>query len=114
MASSLAGVVVSAPLVTREPLHLSPAKANLTHREVRAQIGSALKRAIDAAHLSIKEAAAELQIDAAQLSRQIAGSEPVQVDRLYGSRLHGLFAIELASAAEGVIVDVTVTIRRTA
>lgn len=82
--------------------------------ENRAHVGAALHRAIAAVGWSLKEAASVLDMDAAQLSRWTAGAETVQLHRIWGTRLHGPFAIELAGAAEGVVVETTVTIRRMA
>jgi hypothetical protein len=102
----------SAPLSKLESLRLSPAKANLTIRENRPHVGAALLRAINVLGLSIKEAAALLDLDPPQLSRWISGVERVQIDRLWATKLHGPFAVELACAADGVVVETTVTVRR--
>ena len=104
----------AAPLSRLETLRLSPAKAKLTNRENRPHVGAALARAINVLGLTIKEAAALLDVEPAQVSRWIAGTENVQIDRVWGTRLHGPFAIELAAGAEGVVVETAVTIRRIA
>lgn len=114
MPSTMPVAAITAPLSRIENLRLSPAKANLTNRENRPFVGAALLRAINVLGMSIKEAAVLLDMDAAQLSRWISGVERIQIDRLWGTRLHGPFAIECASAAEGVVVETTVTVRRTA
>ncbi len=114
MPPTMTSVALSAPLSRLESVRLSPAKANLTIHENRPRIGAAFLRAINVLGLSIKEAAALLDMDAAQLSRWISGVERVQMDRVYGTRLHGPFAIELAGDAAGCVVETTVTIRRTA
>lgn len=82
--------------------------------ENRQPVGAALGRAIAIAGWSLKEAAAVLGMDAAQLSRWVSGGETVQMHRIWGTKLHGPFAIELASGAGDVVVETTVTIRRTA
>lgn len=53
-------------------------------------------------------------LDKGQLSRWLSGEENVVLARIYGTRLHGPFAIEQASDASGVVVETAVTIRRTA
>jgi hypothetical protein len=45
------------------------------------------------------------------VSRWIAGTENVQIDRIYGTRLHGPFAIEAARDAQGCTVETTVIYR---
>lgn len=77
----------------------------------RELVGTALGRAIAIVGLSIKEAAALMNRDAAQVSRWIAGAERVQVDAVYGTKLHGPFAIEQARDAGDCIVETTVTYR---
>lgn len=114
MAATFAPSPSPAHLLSLENLRPSPAKANLIPHENRGQVGQALARAIAILGWSVKEAAGVMALDPAQLSRMIAGTETVQVHRLWGTPLHGPFAIELASAAAGVSVETTVTIRRTA
>lgn len=114
MANTVASATAIAHRVSLENLRLSPAKANLMPRENRANVGAVLHRAIAALGWSLKEAAAVLEMDPAQLSRWIAGAETVQMHRIWGTRLHGPFAIELAGKADGVVVETTVTIRRLA
>jgi hypothetical protein len=95
----------------REVPRPSPAKANLTIRENRPHVGAALGRALGIVGVSIKEAAALCGVEPTQVSRWIAGAENVQIDRVYGTKLHGPFAIELARDAAGCIVETTVTFR---
>lgn len=125
MAHILANIGPAAHLTKREGLRVprpSPAKANLTAREValgkRPRIGAALKRAIDICCAGdIKEAAIVLgfqdvgtgEVKHAQVSRMIAGAEPVQLDRIYGTKLHGPFAIEMARDHDDCVVETTVT-----
>ena len=114
MAASIAPARPAAHLMSLEKLRPSPAKANLTAHENRPLVGQAPSRAIAVVGLTLKEAAAVLDLDPAQVSRMVAGLETVQMHRIWGTSLHGPFAIELASAAAGVCVETTVTIRRTA
>lgn len=111
MAVTLAHGPMVAPLTKLENLRLSPAKANLMNRENRPRVGAAFARAIGIVGLSVKEAAALLGIEPAQVSRWIAGQENVQLDRVYGTKLHGPLAIELARDAEQCVVETTVTYR---
>lgn len=60
---------------------------------------------------AIKEAAALLGVEPAQVSRWISGVENVQVDRIYATKLHGPFAVELARDADTCVVETTVTYR---
>lgn len=116
MPPSLANTAVLTPRERLEAVRPVAAKV-LTNRENsperRELVGSALGRAIAIVGLSIKEAAVLLNRDAAQVSRWIAGTERVQVDAVYGTKLHGPFAIEQARDAGDCIVETTVTYRRT-
>ena len=80
----------------------------------REPVGRALRRAIGIVGLSDKEAADLLGIDKSQLSRWLAGTESMQVARIYSTKLHGPFAIEMARDAQGCVVETTVTYRVTA
>lgn len=114
MSHSLAVSADRGPRLEREPAR-KMAKAVLTNREhSKSEIGAALQRALNVLGLSIKEGAGLLEMDPAQMSRWIAGTERLQIERVWGTRLHGPFAIEVASAAAGVTVETTVTLRRTA
>lgn len=113
MANTLRLSESSAHRVIPEPSRVM-AKAQLTSHEKRPYIGAALARAIQVLGYSIKEAAALLDMDAAQLSRWMSGGETIQMQKLWGTPLHGPFAIELAAGASGVVVETAVTIRRTA
>jgi len=111
MGHSLPHTATAAPLSRLEHLRLSPAKANLANRENRPLVGAAFSRAIQIVGFSIKEAAALLNVEPAQVSRWIAGSENVQIDRVYGTKLHGPFAIEMARDAQGCVVETRVSYR---
>lgn len=116
MAASLPAAAVLTPREKLEAIRLQPAKA-LMNREtpeaLRRKPGLALARAIAEAGYSIKEAAAHLNRDAAQVSRWIAGTERVQIDALYAvPRLFAPFVVALAQDAEGVDVVTTITVRR--
>lgn len=122
----MSNAAAAAPLTKREFRRPSPAKANLTarevHREKRPAVGAAFRRAMDRLGLDVKQAAVVCgfvddetgDVLHAQVSRWIAGTENVQLDRIYGTKLHGPFAIELASGAADVDVVTTITVRRTA
>jgi hypothetical protein len=114
MATTMPNLAATAPRMLPASLRLSTAKANLTNREHRPRVGDELERAIGIVGLSIKEAAALLGVEPAQVSRWIAGAENVQIDRLYATKLHGPFAIEMARDAEGCTVETTVTYRAVA
>jgi len=77
----------------------------------REPVGLALRRAIGIVGLSDKEAADLLGIDKSQLSRWLAGTESIQLHRIYATKLHGPFAIEQARDADGCVVETTVTYR---
>lgn len=111
MAGSFVQSAVVTPLSRLETLRLSPAKAKLSNRENRPLVGAAFARALGIVGWSIKEAAAALDVEPAQVSRWIAGTENIQTDRVYGTRLHGPFAIEMARDAAGCVVETTVTFR---
>jgi len=124
MSTTVANGAARSHLTKLEGLRLSPAKANLTPRENRPHIGAALGRAIDRLGWDVKQAAIELgfidaetgEVKHAQISRWIAGTEPMQLDRIYGSKLHGPFAIEFARDDDACVVETTVTytVRRSA
>lgn len=118
MALNVAKADGVAHLTKLEGLRLSPAKANLTARENRPSVGAALKRAIDiCCKGDVKEAAIVMgfydaetgEVKHAQVSRMIAGTEAVQLDRIYGTKLHGPFAIEFARDDNACLVETTVT-----
>jgi hypothetical protein len=82
---------------------------------LRKKAGDCVARALAIAGLTIKEGAALLDVDPAQLSRWISGAEPVQVHRILGCRgLHGPFVIAFAGEVDGVDVVTTITVRRSA
>ena len=62
----------------------------------RRRIGAALRRAARRLNLSDKEVCALLAMDKGQWSRWCAGTENVVLSRIYGTRLHPVFAIEQA------------------
>lgn len=77
----------------------------------RAAVGAALRRAVGIVGLSDKEAAALLNCSPSQFSRWCLGKETVPLHRVYGTKLHGPFAIEQARDAAGCVIDTTVTYR---
>lgn len=112
----------AAPLTPREKLDvLRPSAAKVItnredHPDYRRKVGTAFALAIAEDGLSIKEAAALLHRDAAQVSRWISGAERVQVDALYPHpRLFAKFVIALASDTDELEVTTVVRfVRRTA
>jgi hypothetical protein len=119
MSPSMQSVTVPTPRTKYEPLHLSPAKVKLTGRENRPRVGAAFKRAMDIVGLDVKQTAVLLgfvddqtgEVKHAQVSRWIAGTEAIQLDRIYGTKLHGPFAIEQARDDDSTTVETTVTWR---
>lgn len=123
MSPSMQTATVQAPRTNYEHIRLSPAKAKLTAREVarenRPRVGAAFKRAMDIIGVDVKQAAVLLgfvdeetgEVKHAQVSRWIAGTEAVQLDRIYGTKLHGPFAIEQARDSDSTVVETTVTWR---
>lgn len=107
----MSAVAAASPLNRLAGLRLRPAKVVMNLDTARQRVGAALKRAIGIVGLTDKEAAVLLGLDQAQLSRQLAGAERVHVDRIYGTKLHGPFAIEQARDAEGCVIETTVTYR---
>lgn len=93
-----------------------PAKAVVNSLEqAKHRAGDALSRAIHFAGLTGKEAAGLLDIDPAQLSRWVNGTEAISLARILNcQRLHGPFVIALAGEADGIVVDTVITVRRTA
>ena len=75
----------------------------------RAAVGAALRRAVGIVGLSDKEAAALLGCSPSQFSRWCLGKETLPLHRVYGTKLHGPFAIEQARDAAGCVVETTVT-----
>jgi hypothetical protein len=116
MAPSVASATSSAHLLSLDDVRPHPAKVDLRIRETgRKRAGMCVSRALAIAGLSIKEGAAILDMDPAQLSRWISGAESVQVHRILDCRqLHGPFVIAFASEADGIDVDTVITVRRTA
>lgn len=117
MAQTVASPAALTPRERLDALRPVPAKV-LTNREDltdrREKVGAALGRAIAVVGLSIKEAAVLMNRDAAQVSRWISGAERVQVDAVYGTKLHGPFAVEQARDDHSCVVETTVTYRRSA
>ena len=123
MATSLAHRTSDAPLSNREFARPSPAKAKLTGREMarekRPSVGAAFKRAMDICGVDVKQAAVLLgfideetgEVLHAQVSRWIAGTENVQIDRIYNTKLHGPFAIEMARDDGNCVIETTVKYR---
>lgn len=50
-------------------------------------------------------------LDKAQFSRWKSGDENIVLARVYATKLHGPFAIEMARDAQGCVVETTVTYR---
>lgn len=97
-----------------------PVKANLRKaemRDFRIAIGSAIDRARLLAGWSIKELAAAVSHDEAQVRRWISGVERPQFDALFAVEvLRQPLVIALAElvAGEGVTVTTQITVRRVA
>ena len=120
MPSTMPKPVVAAPLNRFEGLRPRMAKVlNPVEDEMgqeRRRIGKALSRALGVLDLEDKEACVLLgtkdkPLDKAQLSRWRSGDENVVLARVYGTRLHGPFAIEMARDAQDCAVETTVTFR---
>lgn len=117
MATTFASSSSSAPLNKVEHVRCRMAKVlnpvEDPQATARRRIGAALRRAAHALDLSDKEACELLGgMDKAQWSRWCAGIENVGLARIYGTPLHGPFAIELASESQDCTVETLV--RRTA
>ncbi len=123
MAHSMLNGSAAAPLPNREIRRPSPVKAKLTAREMarekRPSVGVAFKRAMDICGVDVKQAAVLLgfvdeetgEVLHAQVSRWIAGTENVQLDRVYNTKLHGPFAIEMARDDDQCVIETTVKYR---
>lgn len=111
MSHSLASVAASSPLQRLEQVRPVMAKVLNPVEVMRPKVGATLRRAIAIVGMSDKEAADLLGIDKSQLSRWLAGTESIQLHRIYATKLHGPFAIEQARDAEGCAVETTVTYR---
>lgn len=111
MAPMLQSAVARTPLQRLDDVRLRPAKPLIDVENARRQVGAALSRAIGIVGLTDKEAADLLGLDKSQLSRWLSGGENVQVHRVYGTKLHGPFAIEQARDTSECIVETTVTWR---
>lgn len=103
--------------ISLEDVRPSMAKADLTSVETahfQSEIGRCVQRAISILGWSNKEAAGEMGIDPAQLSRWIAGTERPQLDRLFRvAALRQPLVIALAALA-GADVDTRISFRRSA
>ena len=92
------------------------AKADLKKTESWQDAGAAIRRALDLAGLSLKEAAALCEKDVAQVARWMTGDEPPQLEAVFACPvLRQPLVIALAErAGAGVSVETTIQIRRTA
>lgn len=112
MAESLAAKLPPSHRKSLEQVTTRQAKADLNSVEnypetpdFRRQIGCAIERAISLAGLSKKELAGQLNLDAAQLSRWIAGTERPQFDLLFSVEvLRWSLVCALADLADGELV----------
>jgi hypothetical protein len=111
MAPMLQRTASTAPLQRVDGLRLTPAKGLIEVEIARQRVGLALSRAIGIIGLTDKEAADLIGIDKSQLSRWLSGGENVQVHRIYGTKLHGPFAIEQCRDDQGCVIETTVTWR---
>jgi len=117
MAPTVSPAPIVAPLERLEALRPSPAKAKFTNREIewRLRVGAAIRRAIAIAGLSLKEAAALIGRDVAQLGRWTSGAERPQLDTLLAAdELRGPLLIALATLSPDIAVETVITLRRTA
>lgn len=110
MGASFAPSITVTPLNKLEHVRCRMAKAvnNVDDPQSaqRIRIGAALRRAAHAMNLSDKEACALLgDMDKGQWSRWCSGGENVVLARIYGSRLHGAFAIEMARDSEDCVIE---------
>lgn len=120
MRQSIAGLAAAAPLKKFETVRPRMAKAlnavedSLTRE--RRRVGAALRRAAAIVGLDDKEVCAllgtpEKPLDKGQYSRWLSGDENINLARVYGTKLHGPFALEQARDADGCVVETTVTYR---
>ena len=101
------------------PIRMAKADANfLRNREIQAEIGAALGRAISVAGFTRKEAAGLLEMPESQLSDWIAGkaSAHIQTARVMASEPLRLPFIEALARWAGAAVEITIRFeeRRTA
>lgn len=113
MATSLAHPAPGAPVNRLEHVRCRMAKVLNPVEDVQAvqrqRIGAALRRAARQLDLSDKEACALLgDIDKGQWSRWCAGAENVVLARIYGTPLHGAFAVEQARDSQDCTVETLV------
>lgn len=87
------------------------AKAIHSVDEARIRVGKALRRAVQIIGLDDQQAADLIGVDKSQFSRWIRGVENPIVARIYSTKLHGPFAIEMARDASACVVETTVTYR---
>lgn len=103
MGSSFANTASDRHRTLLEDVHPKQAKAYLKPVETvnfAEEIGGAVERAVALAGLSKKEAAAVVGVEAAQLSRWIAGTERPQFDRLFAvAELREPMVVALAKVA---------------
>jgi len=96
-------------------MHETPLKADLTVHEAKRSVGHLLGRAISIAGLSIKEAARLIgaargsDLDPAQLSRWIAGSERLHFEAVYA--VPEIAQPFLTVGAQGLGADVETHVR---
>ena len=70
---------------------------NPESRDIKAVIGSAIQRAVSAAGLSNKEAAAKIGVNDSQFGKWLSGNEPPQVHRVFAvEELQQPFIVALA------------------
>lgn len=108
------------PLLGEAP-RKSVAKPSEGHRkpvaeDLKRAIGFAIARALELANLTKQEAAFQMGYeDQSALSRWISGVETAQFAKLFGiARLRGPLVIALAELSEDVVVETTISIRRSA
>lgn len=98
---------------TPKPRMAKAMLADLTIREKRADYGEILRRAVDLAGLSRKEAAATLHVDEGQLGRWFSGDENPQTWRFTAHPvLKQMLLIAQAEATTGAIVRTLIEVER--
>lgn len=113
MATTFASSAPLTPLNKLEPIRCQMAKVlnpvENAQAAARRRIGAALRRAAHSLDLTDKEACALLgDMDKGQWSRWCSGDENVGLARIYGTRLHGAFAVELARDSQDCTVETLV------
>ena len=95
---------------------MAKASLNKIEQAGRQTLGRVVRLCFEIAGLSQKEAAARVNRDQAQVARWISGDERAQVDTLLAvDALRQPLLLALAElAGDGVAVETTITVRRTA